>query len=147
MHVLASLLSQQGWQAPWLLGTGRELSFVARPTAACGGLPGRDGCGGASGHSPAGGRCCRDCSARIIPGHRAAVGGSRSEADRYRTEARLWRSLAGAGVVPASGAGRFSGTDLANGTRRDFLAGDGADPDSGPTLLALYPVADRGAFL
>jgi hypothetical protein len=29
MQVLASLLSQKGWQVPWLLGTGRELSFVA----------------------------------------------------------------------------------------------------------------------
>src|SRR5208283_2458023 len=35
------------------------------------------------------------------------------------------------GVVPASGTGRFSGTDLANGTSRDSLAGDGADSDLG----------------
>ena len=47
---------------------------------------------------------------------------------------RFWRSLDRTRVVPTSGTGRFSGTDLANGTRRDSLAGDGADSDLGAAL-------------
>src|SRR5207253_8186493 len=92
----------QGWQASWLLGAGRESSFVARPATARGGLSRGDGCSRAPGHSPASRGCGCGCSAGIVPRRRTAMGGSRSEADRGGTKTEVRCSVAGAAAQPTT---------------------------------------------